>query len=188
MPCVVAWPFRPDAQKRNSTAIRATLRPVEIRAATRGDLEAIVRIYNYAVLNTVATFDLEPFTFEERLAWFSQFDAAHPLLVCELDAAVRGFGYYLPYRQKPAYAHTKELTVYVDPNAHRGGIGTALYERLIEAAREAGVHVLLGVLGGENPASRALHMKFGFEEVAHLPAVGRKFDAWVDTTFFLKIL
>ncbi len=161
---------------------------MEIRSATRDDLECIVRIYNHAVLNTVATFDVEPVTVEQRLDWFARFDDTHPLVVCELDSAVMGFGYYLPYRPKPAYANTKELTVYVDPDAHRGGIGTALYEHLIAAAREAGVHALLGVLGGHNPASRALHQKFGFEEVAHLREVGRKFDAWVDTTFFEKVL
>ena len=161
---------------------------MQIRAATPDDLDAIVRIYNRAIINSVATFDLEPVTVSDRLDWFAQFGVEHPLLVCELDSDLAGYGYYLPYRLKPGYAQTKELTVYVDPSAHRGGIGTALYERLIATARGAGVHVLLGVLGGRNPASRALHLKFGFEEVGHLREVGRKFDAWVDTTFFQKIL
>ena len=161
---------------------------MQIRAATLGDLEAIVRIYNHAVLNTVATFDLVPVTVSERLDWFAQFGEAHPLFVCEVDSAVMGYGYYLPYRLKPAYAQTKELTVYVDPSAHRGGIGTALYERLISTARLAGIHVLLGVLGGRNPASRALHQKLGFDEVGNLREVGHKFGAWVDTTTFQKIL
>ena len=140
------------------------------------------------MLNTVATFDVEPVKASERVDWFGQFGDEHPLFVCEIDAKVVGYGYYLSYRVKPAYSRTKELTVYVDPKAHRSGVGSALYTRLIESARAAHVHVLLGVLSGQNAASRALHLKFGFEEVAHLREVGRKFDKWVDTTFFQKIL
>ncbi len=93
-----------------------------------------------------------------------------------------------PYRPKPAYAATKEVTVYVDAARRSGGAGTALYEVLIEHARQNGVHVLLAVLAGDNVASEALHRRFGFEPIGRLREVGRKFGAWVDTTFWQKTL
>ena len=160
-----------------------------VRDATRADLAAIVDIYNHAIATTVATFDLEPFTVEERVAWFAQFGAEHPLLVCQdQDRAVIGFAYYLPYRSKAAYDATKETTIYTHHDARRRGVADRLYAELIERARRTGVHALIAVLGGENPESRALHLKHGFVPVGHLRDVGRKFGAWVDTYYFEKLL
>lgn len=159
-----------------------------VRDAVRADHPAIVDIYNHAIATTVATFDLDPFTVEERVPWFAKFGAEHPLLVCEEQGAVLGFAYYLPYRDKPAYAATKETTIYVHHAARRRGVADQLYGELITRAREAGVHALIAVLGGDNPESRALHLKHGFVPIGHLRQVGRKFGAWVDTYYFEKLL
>jgi len=164
-----------------------TVRPT-IRRATEADLPAIVRIYNQAIVSSVATFDLEPYAVEARREWFDQFGDEHPMFVAEAEGNVVGFAYYLPYRAKAAYARTKETTIYVDTGFHRRGVGRALYEALIEHARRGGVHVLMAVLGGRNPASEALHRALGFEQVGHYREVGRKFGGWVDTYTFQKIL
>ena len=160
----------------------------QARRATPDDLAAIVRTYNHAVETSTATFDLEPVTVEEQRSWMDRFDDEHPMLVCELDGSIVGYAYYVPYRSKPGYARTKELTVYVAPEARRRGVARILYEALIEHARSRGVHVLVAVLGGENPASRALHEKLGFEPVGTLREVGHKFGGYLDTHFFQKIL
>ncbi len=44
-----------------------------IRPAERGDLARITEIYNYYVLNTPVTFDVEAYTIERREPWFAQF-------------------------------------------------------------------------------------------------------------------
>lgn len=166
------------------------MRPaLPIRAATRADLEGIVAIYNDAVSSSDATFDVEPVEVSGRLAWLAQFGDEHPLLVAHnAEGAVVGFAYYLPYRAKPAYAASKETSVYVRRDARRGGVASALYSALIDLARERNVHVLVAVLGGDNPASRALHERHGFVYAGHLPQVGFKFGRWVDTEFFAKVL
>lgn len=161
---------------------------MHVRRATAEDLPAIAAIYNHAIEHTTATFDVDPVTPGERRVWFAQFDDAHPLFACELDRAVVGYAYYLPFRQKAAYALTKECTVYVAPDTHRRGVGTALYTTLVAYARAHGIHALVGVLGGDNPASAALHRKFGFVEVGHLREVGHKFGRFVDTHYFELVL
>ncbi len=162
---------------------------MKIRDAAPNDLPVIVEIYNHAIVNSVATFDLDPFTVEQRKKWFKQFGKEHPFLVCEGDdGKVWGFAYYLPYRAKPGYRTTKETTIYVAPNHHRHGVGSALYEELIARARVAGVHALIAVLGGKNVPSEALHRKFGYELIGHYPEIGKKFDRWVDTYTFYKLL
>jgi L-amino acid N-acyltransferase YncA len=159
-----------------------------VRRADGADLPSIATIYNHYVVHSVVTFDVDIVTIEDRRAWFEQFDAVHPLLVCEIDGEVVGYAYYLPFRAKPAYRATKECTVYVAPDRHARGVGKALYRALIDCAREHGVHALVGVLGGENAASAALHTSFGFELVGHLREVGHKLGGFVDTYYYEKLL
>lgn len=159
-----------------------------VRDATPDDLHAIVAIYNHAIETSVATFDLAPFTVDQRRAWFAQFGGVHPLLVCERDGSVLGFAYYLPYRDRAAYDATKETTVYTHHGARGVGVGTRLYVALIERARQAGVHALIAVISGDNPASKALHEKLGFEPLGRLREVGFKFGAWIDTYYYELLL
>jgi len=161
---------------------------MDIRAARVTDLEEVVAIYNDAVEHSLATFDTATFNVEQRRPWFAQFDDDHPLLVADADGEVAGYAYYLPYRPKPAYAATKEVTVYVGDRWRGRGVASRLYTALIDHASSRGVHVLLAVLAGDNPASTALHRKFGFASAGHLREVGRKFGAWVDTRYFQRVL
>lgn len=161
---------------------------MRVRPCTEDDLPAIAEIYNHAVEHTVATFDIEPVTLAERREWFRQFDATHPLFICGDRDRVVGYAYYLPFRPKAAYGLTKECTVYVAPDSQRQGIGTLLCEALVAHARAAGVHALISVLGGDNPGSEALHRRFGFTKVGQLREVGRKFDRFVDTHYWQKLL
>lgn len=159
-----------------------------IRTAVPADLPSIVEIYNHAISTSVATFDLEPFSVAARSAWFASFDAARPLLVAERAGSVVGFAYYSDFREKAGYARTKEVTVYVAPSAQGAGVGRKLLDAVIEHARSAGIHVLMAALGGDNPASLALHTRAGFVPAGTWREVGRKFDAWVDVTLLQKIL
>lgn len=161
---------------------------IVVRHAEAHDLASIVAIYNQAVLETTATFDTEPTTVAARGTWFTQFGAEHPLLVAEHGGVVSGFAYYLPYRSRPAYRTTKESTIYVAPERHQNGVATALYTELFARARKNGVHAMIAVLGDDNPASVALHRKFGFRFVGRLEQVGRKFERWVDTQYFELLL
>lgn len=44
-----------------------------IRAATMTDLPRLTEIYNHYVTHTTVTFDIKPYSVEERSAWFGQF-------------------------------------------------------------------------------------------------------------------
>jgi phosphinothricin acetyltransferase len=161
---------------------------MRVRRAEIDDLGAIVEIYNHAIATSVATFDVDRVTVDERRAWFRRFDDENPIWVAAIDGAVVGYAYYLPYRPRPGYRTTKECSVYVAADRQGSGIGSALYLELIAHARRSGVHALLAVLGGENPASVALHTKHGFALVGRLREVGRKLDQWVDTPIYELLL
>ncbi len=102
---------------------------IRIRAATRADWARLTEIYNYYVMNTPVTFDVEPYTVEGREAWFRQFAAEgrYRLLVAEGDAGVVGYAGSMRFRPKPGYDTTVETTIYCAPEAVGQGIGNRLY-------------------------------------------------------------
>jgi phosphinothricin acetyltransferase len=156
-----------------------------VRRATRDDLPAIVAIYNPYVRETAITFDLEEVTLEQRTAWFQQFDATgrHQIFVAEVDGAVVGYAHSGPFRGKAAYDPSVECTVYLAPDAKGNGIGRALYTDLFAALREEDVRRVIAGITLPNPASIALHERFGFTRVGVMTEVGRKFDRYHDVVW-----
>ena len=73
-----------------------------------------MEIYNEGGVAITASYDVEPATLEERTAWFERLrNQGHPVLVLEEDGRVVGFASYGPFRDKAAYRHTVEHSVYV---------------------------------------------------------------------------
>jgi L-amino acid N-acyltransferase YncA len=158
-----------------------------IRDARPEDLPVLTEIYNHAVFTT-ANFDLEPQSLERRKTWMDAHGELHPLIVLETDGAVLGYCGILPWRMKPAYASTVEVSIYVHPDAKGKGVGTRLMEEMIRRARALGHHAILATINGMNEASVRLHRRFGFERVGVLREVGRKFGKWQDVHVYQLIL
>ncbi|MHC5055607.1 MAG: GNAT family N-acetyltransferase [Planctomycetota bacterium] len=173
---------------------------VTIRPAREGDLDDIGRIYAEAVLNTTATFDVEPWTDGKLTEWFAAHGGRYPALVAEVedpagsagpagsDGRVVGWAAISPFHPRPGWAPTVENALYVAPEARERGVGGALLERLIDAAREAGHRVIVARVVEGNAASLCLHVKFGFVEVGTLKGVGLKFGQRLDVTILQKTL
>ena len=62
---------------------------IRIRTATPDDADEIASIYNHAVLNSTATFDLEPETAAARRRWLAS-ETTLAALVAEIDGSVTG--------------------------------------------------------------------------------------------------
>src|ERR1700756_5477152 len=101
---------------------------VQIRPAQRGDLGRLTEIYNYYVINTPVTFDVEPYTVERREPWFAQFGPAgrHRLLGAESGEGIVGYAGTTRFRPKAAYDTTVETTIYCAPEPVGRGIGKRL--------------------------------------------------------------
>lgn len=153
-------------------------------------MAAIVGVYNHWVRESPATFDLEPFTMDERREWFSHYapTGRHRLLVAEDDGGVVGYATSSRYRPKAAYDPSVETSVYLAPGATGRGIGTALYEALFASLAGEDVHRAYAGIVLPNDASVALHKRFGFRQVALYTEQGRKFGRWWDVAWFEKPL
>lgn len=154
---------------------------VNIRTAEPKDIPAITRIYNEYILHSTATFETEVLTEDEMLRRMRSIVPGYPYLVAEADEEVIGYCYAHPWKERSAYRHTLETTVYLSP-AHTGrSIGHRLMERLIAACRTTPCcHVLVACITAENESSCALHRKLGFRQVSCFREVGRKFGRWLD--------
>ncbi len=139
-----------------------------IRSATLGDLEALTEIYNHYIIHSAITFDLHPFTAAERGPWFDEHSNStmHRLLVAANDhGKCVGYATSSPWRPKPAYTSTVEVSVYCHPDVRGRGYGTALYGALFAALEKEDVHTIVAGVSLPNDASLALHARFGFRPV-----------------------
>jgi phosphinothricin acetyltransferase len=157
---------------------------IRVRAATEADVPAIRDIYNYEILHGTATFDTEPKTLEDRLAWFREVQShPHVVLAAEVDGETVGWGCLQQFRPRTAYRFTTEDSVYVHQDWRGRRIGTAILERLVELARQNGFHNVIAAIAEGHPDSEALHARYGFEHVGRLRKVGYKFEQWLDVVF-----
>ena len=165
-------------------------RPMKVRPATHDDLPGILEIYNEAVVNTTASYDYEPRTWEHRVAWFEDhLINNYPVFVAvDEEGRVAGWSALNRYHDRKGYQFTSENSVYVAADRRGRGIGKLLMKPLIDAARQRGLHAILAGIDAENEASIRLHAAFGFVKVAHLKQVGFKFGRWLDVVYMELLL
>ncbi|MEZ5560679.1 MAG: N-acetyltransferase family protein [Pseudomonadales bacterium] len=173
---------------------------IQVRMAQRQDLPALVALYNHYVTHSHCTFDDEPFTVDGRQPWWQQFDGERWQCQVALTSAQQGTGgtaeqerlvgyaCSAPLKPKAGYRTSAEVSVYLAPDHMGRGIGRILYEALFAALAGRGLHRAYAIIALPNEASVALHRGFGFQQVAHLHQVGRKFDRYWDTLWLEKAL
>lgn len=152
--------------------------------------DAILEIFNEAIVNSTALYDYQPRTLQNMVAWFeTKRNGGFPVIgVEDGDGVLMAFGSYGTFRGWPAYKYTVEHSVYVHKD-HRGrGLGRTVMQALIAAARENDLHALIGGIDATNAGSIALHERLGFTHVGTLPQVGFKFGRWLDLAFYQLLL
>ena len=160
-----------------------------IRPAELADAEDITHIYNYYILNSVISFEEQVVSRQamaERMR--DVFAASLPWLVAESSGRVVGYAYAAMWNDRSAYRFSVQSTIYLE-QARRGvGIGTRLYQALLDDLRQRNVHVVIGGIALPNEASLRLHEKLGYRKVAHFEEVGYKFGEWIDVGYWQLIL
>jgi phosphinothricin acetyltransferase len=154
-----------------------------IRPAGPSDLREINAIYNHYVARSTCVWTTTPCSEAERQAWYAEHGGAMPVLIAETGGRIVGWSSLSTFRTAYTQAGTLEDSIYVHPDFHRQGIGSRLLAELIAAARRNGLRSILANISADQAPSIRLHEKFGFQRVAHLHQVGRKFDQWLDGVY-----
>ncbi len=164
------------------------MQPVTLRDATVADLAAINAIYNYFVVHSTCTFQIEPETEAARLVWFERHAGVHPVIVAVAGGEVLGWGALSRFYTREAFRHTVENSVYVRADAHRQGVGRQLLVELVRRASALGQHAVVAAIDSAQAGSLALHAELGFVEVGRLREVGYKFGRWLDLVYMQRLL
>lgn len=161
-----------------------------IRPSRDEDLDAITRIYGHHVLHGTGTFETTPPTLADMAARRADvLGKGLPWLVAEEGGQVLGFAYGNWFKPRPAYRFSVEDSIYMDPSAHRKGLGRALLAELLAALERAGTRKVMAVIGDSaNAGSIGVHKALGFEPVGVVQSCGWKFDRWLDIVLMQKTL
>ena len=165
-----------------------TMKLIECKACRHA--EAILALFNDAIVNSTALYDYKPRTAEMMQVWFeAKGKGRFPVIGVEGDGGeLMGFASFGTFRAWPAYKFSVEHSVYVDARFRGQGIGRRLLEEVIELARAHDYHVLIGGIDAANKASLALHEGLGFTHCGTIRQVGFKFGRWLDLSFYQLIL
>lgn len=164
---------------------------INIRPATLNDLPRLTEIQNHYIENTHITFDVHAFTPEQRIGWFNEHSDGkrYRILVAEAkDSRLIGYVATGCFRPKQAYNTTVEISVACSPNMVGKGVGARLYTELFAALSKEDIHRIVAGIAQPNPASNALHERFGFRTVGTFTEVGRKFGRYWDVRWMEKPL
>lgn len=161
---------------------------LSIRHANSLDVPALARLRGHYVLHTHSTFDTAPPTHDEVSAWLTGFSphTAHQLLLAVDGEELWGYASTSPYRPKPAFARTAELSAYLSPDVQGRGVGSALYSELMRSTPQYGVRTFVAGVALPNHSSIAFHRKRGFLEVGTFSDYAEKWGRPISSTWFQR--
>jgi len=175
---------------------------MRIRHALEHDMSSITRIENRAIRESIAHFGTTEVAEDEIAGLWARTRDRHPWLVAELPCAdddgtpapgstagcrswaFAGYARSGPWKPREAYSRTAEISVYIESDMQRQGVGRSLYERLFDELARRGYYTLLAGITLPNPASVGLHEAMGMSHVGTLPEVGYKFERWLSVGYW----
>jgi len=159
---------------------------VRVRVAEPArDGARVAQIYAPYVRDTIISFEQEPPSAEAMADRMRAVLAWTPWLVAEDERGrVVGYAYASRHRERAGYRWSVDISVYVDPSAHRRGIGRTLYGALLPILRrQRFVNAYAGV-GLPNEASVGIHESLGMKLIGVYERVGWKLGRWVDVAWY----
>lgn len=146
---------------------------MQIRKSIEADFEAILAIYNLAIPTLRITADLELATTENRRAWFDFHlnSEKYPLWTVEDETGVAGWFSFSPFYERPAFAPTSEISIYLAESAKGKGYGSKIIEFMQAEMLNHGIHTLMAYVFELNEISQNLMKKHGFEIWGRFPSI-----------------
>jgi L-amino acid N-acyltransferase YncA len=145
------------------------------------DWPAVARIFEQGIATGNATFEREAPSWEQ----WSAARCREPRLVARYSSEVIGWAALSPASTRAVYRGVGAVSIYVDPDHARRGIGRLLLQELIDASERAGFWTLQAGIFPENTASIALHERCGFRLLGTHERIGQMPDGrWRDVVLY----
>jgi len=148
------------------------------------DAARVSEIYRPYVEETIISFEEVAPTVDQMAERMRSTLAWTPWLVAEDDDRVVGYAYASRHRERAGYRWSVDISVYLEQEAQRRGVGSALYRELLDLLRrQRFVNVYAGITL-PNDASVGLHRSIGMEHIGTYERVGYKFGEWLPVAWF----
>jgi L-amino acid N-acyltransferase YncA len=157
-----------------------------VRDAAERDAQACASIYAPYVTGTAVSFESDPPPPAEMADRIRAAIRTHAWVVLESEDRVVGYAYAGPYKSRPAYRWSCEVSVYVERGRTRTGAGRALYDALLARLAERGFRMAIAGMTLPNDASVGLHRALGFELIGVYRRIGWKHGAWHDVAWMQR--
>ena len=131
---------------------------------------------------------MEPPSQDEMAGRIARYGQSHLWLVAEVGGEIAGYAYGSPHMERAAYAPSCNVGIYLAPAQCGLGIGRGLYAALLPGLRDRGFHAAFAGISLPNPASIALHERFGFALAGIYREVGWKQERWIDVGWWQRLL
>ena len=168
---------------------------IEIRTATPDDAEELLGIYKYYVENTAITYEIDAPTADDFRGRIEKTLKKYPYIAAECDGRIIGYAYAGVLKDRAAYDHSAETSIYVDVNEKRHGTGTLLYNELEKRLVSIGIKNAYACIACPekddeylNHDSIKFHEKLGYTLVGPFHKCAEKFGRDYDMVWMEKII
>lgn len=162
------------------------IRPVELR-----DAAGLVNLLNEIIATGVETSIAEPLTLKQQQAFIGRFPQRGVFLVAELksEGPIIGMQSIEPHGALgDCNDHIGEISTFVARDHRGAGVGSALMQRLSEAARNKGFLKLMATIRADNSAAQAFYAHAGFRVIGLLKGHARYRGRLIDQVLAELIL
>ena len=169
---------------------------LEIRVASAEDAKSIQGIYAPYVKNTAITFEYDVPCVDDFRQRITNTLVEYPYLVAVEQERIVGYAYASSFHSRAAYRHSAEVSIYLNEDWHKKGVGKQLYQELENRLIQQNVFVLYACVaatereGDENltDASICFHKKMGYTIVGKHNLCGYKFNKWYSVIWMEKLI
>lgn len=170
-----------------------------LRSATADDAVAILRIYTPYIQETAITYEIDVPSIEDfrkRVEGVLAHPFPYIVAVDSETGCIVGYCYAHTFRERAAFSHCVETSIYIDRDCRAHGIGRMLYEELERRLRaQGGFRNLIAIITWREEEDQYVthnsvdfHKHMGYTLVGHLHKCGHKFGQWFDSVLMEKFL
>ncbi|MCD7950305.1 MAG: N-acetyltransferase family protein [Erysipelotrichaceae bacterium] len=168
---------------------------MNIRTATIQDANALLDIYAYYVLNTAITFEYDVPTLADFQNRITSILNKYPYIVTTINNKIVGYAYANTFKNRAAYDWSVEMTIYIDINYQKQGIGKKLYETMEDLLKLQGITNINACITYPdkedeyaNKNSVSFHEHMGYQLVGQFHQCGYKFNRWYSMVWMEKMI
>ena len=166
-----------------------------LRTARLSDAARLVEIYAPYVTDTAITFEYEVPSVEEFRSRIEKTLEKYPYIVAEQNGRILGYTYASAFARRAAYNWSVELSIYLDMEIRRQGIGGRLYKALEEILKEMHILNMNACISWPKAEDEYLtknsvqfHEHMGFRLAGEFHDSGYKFGRWYNVVWMEKMI